>query len=204
MLETISPPNEEVKKTHSNHCLSNAQDTWNELFTRYNRKIYKTALRILGDEASAEDALQQTLLNVYRGISRFCGNSNIATWITKITVNVCLTILYKRKKMQYVELKDEPPVLWAAPKLFTNPMAYTSLQELRLIIKETFDHMSDKHRIVVRLHDMEGLTIQEIARTINCPVGTARSRLFYGRQEFRALLSHPGNGSNKRLHPVLN
>ncbi|NWG12358.1 MAG: RNA polymerase sigma factor, partial [Acidobacteria bacterium] len=60
-------------------------------------------------------------------------------------------------------------------------------EELREMVHATFDRMSDKQREVVRLHDMEGHTIQEIARIIRCPAGTVKSRLFYGRQEFKAI-----------------
>ena len=205
MLAIESQPTEEVNVALLNRCLSNDQDACNELFTRYNRKIFNTAYRILGEEASAEDALQETLLNVYRGISSFRGDSKISTWISRITINVCLGMLRKGKNKQFVELEDESARdLPAESTPFTDPLAHTSLQEMRSLVQETFARMSDKQGIVVRLHDMEGHTIQEIAKIIGCPIGTVKSRLFYGRQEFKALFNSLANGGFRPSAPSLN
>jgi len=169
-------------------CMANDPDACYEVFSKYNRRIFNTAYRILGEEASAEDALQETMLNVYRGISNFRGDSKISTWISRITINVCLGMLRKTKKRQYVEMDDETfGDLPAKSDSLYDPLTYTSMGELKRRIQETFSRMTGKQAIVVRLHDMEGNTIQEIARIIRCPVGTVKSRLFYGRQEFKAL-----------------
>jgi RNA polymerase sigma-70 factor (ECF subfamily) len=205
MLATESQPNEELNVALLNRCLSNDPDACNELFTRYNRKIFNTAYRILGEEASAEDALQETLLNVYRGISHFRGDSKVSTWISRITINVCLGMLRKGKNRQFVELDDEiAKELPAESTPFTDPLAHTSLEELRSLVRETFSRMSDKQGIVVRLHDMEGHTIQEISKIIGCPVGTVKSRLFYGRQEFKTLFGSIANGGFRPSSTAVN
>jgi RNA polymerase sigma-70 factor, ECF subfamily len=205
MLAIESQQNEEVNAALLNRCLSDDPDACNELFTRYNRRIFNTAYRILGEEASAEDALQETLLNVYRGIARFRGDSKVSTWISRITINVCLGMLRKGKNRQFVELEDESARdLPAEPTPFTDPLAHTSHEELRSLVRETFDRMSDKQGLVVRLHDMEGHTIQEIAEIIDCPVGTVKSRLFYGRQEFKTLFNSLENGGFKTQSVAVN
>ena len=181
-----------------NRCLSNDPEACNELFSRYNRKIFNTAYRILGEESSAEDALQETLLNVYRGISRFRGDSKVSTWISRITINVCLGMLRKAKNKQYVELEDDSAEdLPADPTPFTDPLAHASMAELKGLVRTAFDRMTGKQEIVVRLHDMEGHTIQEVAEIVGCPVGTIKSRLFYGRQEFKAIFNSLVNGGFK-------
>ncbi len=170
--------------------MANEPDACSEFFSKYNRKIFNTAFRILGEEASAEDALQETMLNVYRGISSFRGDSKLSTWISRITINVCLGMLRKGKKRQFVEMDDDSFCdLPAESNNFSDPLAYTSMKELKRRIHETFSRMTSRQALVVRLHDMEGNTIQEIAKIIRCPVGTVKSRLFYGRQEFKALYS---------------
>src|SRR5213593_171584 len=145
-------------------CKRNDPAACNQLLSQFNRRIFNTAYRILGEEASAEDAVQETLLNVYRGLPRFRGESKISTWISRITVNVCLGMLRKAKSRQFVDLEDDSagdlPVE-ATPH--TDPLEHTAVMELRAAIKETFRRMSQKQRMVVRLHDMEGNTIQEIA-----------------------------------------
>jgi len=181
---------EDVNAGLLQRCLMNDPDACNELLSKYNRKIFKTAYRILGEEASAEDALQETLLNVYRGLPRFRGDSKISTWISRITVNVCLGMLRKGKNVQYVDIEDDSARdLPAEVSPETDPLEYTSVEELRSLIAETFDRMSEKQGVVVRLHDLEGHTIQEIAEIIGCPVGTVKSRLFYGRQEFKEIFN---------------
>lgn len=196
LMDTINlQPNDETNAALLRRCLSNDPDACNELFTRYNRRIFNTAYRILGEESSAEDALQETLLNVYRGLSKFRGDSKVSTWISRITINVCLGMLRKGKNRHYVELEDETTGdLPAEDTSFTNPLAYAQLAELRSLVQQTFNRMSEKQREVVRLHDMEENTIQEISEIIDCPVGTVKSRLFYGRQEFKAIYNSLVNG----------
>jgi RNA polymerase sigma-70 factor, ECF subfamily len=196
MLATEMQNMEEANSHLLQRCKLNDREACNELFTQYTRRIFNTAYRILGEEASAEDALQETLLNVYRGLASFRGESKISTWISRITVNVCLGMLRKSRNKQSVDIDDE----WArelpaetGPNI--DPLEYASLEELRDRIEVTFERMSEKQSIVVRLHDMEGHTIQEIARIVKCPVGTIKSRLFYGRQEFKDIfMSLTGSG----------
>lgn len=191
-MQTIeSPKTEEANVALLRRCESNDPEACSELFARYNRRIFNTAYRILGEESSAEDALQETLLNVYRGISNFRGDSKISTWISRITINVCLGMLRKRKNRQFVDIEDEfARHLPAESTPFSDPLAHASLGEQRSLVQETFRRMSKKQGIVVRLHDMEGNTIQEIAKIIECPPGTVKSRLFYGRQEFKTIYSY--------------
>jgi len=171
-------------------CVSQDPEAYNELFTRYSRKIFNTAYRILGEEASAEDALQETLLNIYRGMASFRGDSKVSTWISRITINVCFGMLRKGKNRQFVDIEDESACkLPAEMTPETDPHAYTSRKELRKLVGETFSRMSEKQRQAVQLHDMEGNTIQEIARITHCPTGTVKSRLFYGRQEFKDIFN---------------
>lgn len=180
-------------------CMSNDSDAYDELYAQYNKKIFNTAYRILGEETSAEDALQETMLNVYRGISNFRGDAKISTWISRITINVCLGMLRKGKKRQFIDIDNESAgELPAEANGFSDPLVHTSMEELKSHIRETFKRMTGKQAIVVRLHDMEGNTIQEIAKIIRCPIGTVKSRLFYGRQEFKALYNSLGYAEFER------
>jgi RNA polymerase sigma-70 factor (ECF subfamily) len=205
MRATEIQANEEASLALLRRCGSNDPEACNELYTKYNRRIFNTAYRILGEESSAEDALQETLLNIYRGISNFRGDSKISTWISRITINVCLGMLRKGKNRQYVELEDDSARdLPAEPTPFTNPLFYAEMQELKLFVREAFSRMSEKQGIVVRLHDMEGHTIQEIAEIISCPAGTVKSRLFYGRQEFREIFNSLLNSGFQAASASLN
>jgi len=181
---------EEANTGLLDRCRMSDPEAYHEFFSLYNRRILNTAYRILGEEASAEDALQETLMNVYRGLATFRGDSKVSTWISRITVNVCLGILRKGRNWQLVDIDEESAgELPAELTSSSDPLAYASQEELRSLVDESFARMSRKQAEVVRLHDMEGHTIQEVARIIHCPAGTVKSRLFYGRQEFRDLYS---------------
>jgi RNA polymerase sigma-70 factor (ECF subfamily) len=190
MLAVDNLRNQENEADLLQRCRLRDREACNMLLERYNRRIYNTAYRILGEQASAEDALQETLLNVYRGLVNFRGDAQVSTWISRITVNVCLGLMRKGKHRRFVALEDElTRVLPADPTPYLDPEMHTSSGELGDLIARTFARMSAKHSKVVRLHDMEGYTIPEIARLIRCPVGTVKSRLFYGRQEFKEVFS---------------
>jgi RNA polymerase sigma-70 factor (ECF subfamily) len=183
-------------------CRMNDPDACNQLFSLYTRRIFNTAYRILGEEASAEDALQETLLNVYRGLANFRGDSKISTWISRITVNVCLGMLRKSRNRQILNIDEEWAVdLPADVTPDSDPLEHTSMEELRSRIEETFRRMTAKQAVVVKMHDMEGHTIQEIAKVLGVPVGTIKSRLFYGRQEFKDTFTAILTGSLK--HPTI-
>ncbi len=191
---------EETNLALLRRCSMNDPDACSEFFSRYTRKIFNTAYRILGEESSAEDALQETLINIYRGLASFRGDSKISTWVSRITVNVCLGILRKARHRHFVDLDDDEARELPAPATpSVDPLEYAAGQEQREMVRATFNRMSDKQREVVRLHDMEGYTIQEIARIIRCPAGTVKSRLFYGRQEFKTIFRQL---ASKGLAPV--
>ena len=141
---------EDVNASLLSRCRTSDPDACNELFARYNRKIFNTAYRILGEESSAEDALQETLLNVYRGITSFRGDSKVSTWISRITINVCLGMLRKGKNRQWVELEDEfAGDMQAEANPYTDPLAYAALEEQRSLVRDTFRRMSAKQGVVV-------------------------------------------------------
>jgi len=172
-------------------CRRDDPEACNALLALYNRKIFNTAYRILGEESSAEDALQETLINVYRGLNRFRGASKISTWVSRITVNVCLGMIRKGRNRRFVPLEEDETAqaLPARPTPYTDPLQHAANGELSTLVERAFRLMSDKQGPVVRLHDMEGNTIPEIARILRCPVGTVKSRLFYGRQEFKEVFN---------------
>jgi RNA polymerase sigma-70 factor (ECF subfamily) len=196
-IETNKTPTENVALAP--HSFARDPEACTKIYSLYNRKIFNTAYRILGEESSAEDALQETMLNVYRGISNFRGDAKISTWISRITINVCLGMLRKDKKGRFVELNDQfSDEIEAESASFSDPLAYACGEELKAHIRETFARMSAKQAVVVRLHDLEGHTIEEIAEIIHCPLGTVKSRLFYGRQEFKDLFHSIRYGKSEK------
>jgi RNA polymerase sigma-70 factor, ECF subfamily len=191
MERTESLDQEEMGLRLLSRCRRDDPEACNALLALYNRRIFNTAFRILGEESQAEDALQETLINIYRGLNRFRGDSKISTWVSRITVNVCLGMIRKGRNRRFVELDEEEAAreLPAVPTAYIDPLRHVVAGELCEFVEAAFERMSKKQGIVVRLHDMEGNTIPEIARILHCPVGTIKSRLFYGRQEFKGIFN---------------
>ncbi len=161
---------------------------FHELFSRFRTRIHRTAMKILKEEQSAEDATQETFMNIYRAADKFRGDSKVGTWINRITVNVCLEIIRKNKKhAKRVEADIADDV--RLPDLKT-PTPFESMRQLevRRRVKGAMDRLGSKHYHVVRLHDLEGFTIREIAEKLGVAEGTAKSRLFYGREDLKRLL----------------
>ena len=159
-----------------------------ELFNRFRQKIYRTALRILKEEQSAQDALQETFINVYRAAGKFRGDSKLGTWINRIAINACLEILRRNKKHQQRTDDDVSEQMTIPDPKQPSPFESLRRAEIRERVFRGLNRLGSKHRDVVRLHDLEGYTIREIAERLGVAEGTVKSRLFYGRVQLKSML----------------
>ena len=166
------------------------QGAFSELFHRFHTGIYHTALRILKEEQSAQDALQETFLNVYRAVRSFRGDSTVGTWINRITVNVCLEMIRKNKKHRQCTDQDISENIDICDEKMKNPLESLRQRELQQRVQSALSRLREKHRDVVRMHDLEGFTIREIAQILKVAEGTVKSRLFYGRDALRRELTN--------------
>lgn len=164
------------------------EGAFQNLFHHFSQKIFRTALKILKEEESAKDALQETLINIHRAACSFRGEAKLATWINRITVNVCLEILRKNKKHSNRTADDISDYLTLEDPVTSNPYRETRRAEVKGRVHAALDRLNEKHRIVVKMHDLEGFTIREIAEQVGVAEGTIKSRLFYGRHELRKQL----------------
>ena len=141
------------------------EGAFRELFRRFQGNIYGTALRILKEEQAARDALQETFVNVHRACHKFRGDSKLSTWINRITINVCLEMIRRNRKhrvnldgdvSEWVHLEDASQ---------RTPFEELRRTEIRRRVRAGISTLKEHHRKVVRLHDLEGFTIREIAET---------------------------------------
>lgn len=165
------------------------EGAFSELFQCFRHKIYRTALRILKEEQSAQDALQETFLNIYRAARSFRGDSTMGTWINRITVNVCLEMIRRNRKHDRRTDEDisENPTLPDNPS--NSPFEKACRRQIQERVQGALSRLGRKHRLVVRMHDLEGYTIREIAEHLGVAEGTVKSRLFYGRESLRRELT---------------
>lgn len=165
------------------------EGAFQELFHRFRSRIFHTALRILKEEASAQDALQETFLHVYRGARYFRGESRLSTWINRITVNVCLEMLRKNKRHDQRTDEDISEDTTLPDRSSRDPFQLASREETRRRVREALERLNSRHRLVVQMHDIEGFTIREIAQKLRIAEGTVKSRLFYGREALKQALT---------------
>lgn len=164
-----------------------------ELVARHRDKIYARALSMMRNEDAAIDLSQEAWVKAWQRLAQFQGDASFATWLTRITINLCLDQLRKQKRQraESIEEMDEESggMERQMPVITTNPTERLERGELRQRIDEALGNLSDEHRTVLVLHEFEEMEYKEIARTMGCSIGTVMSRLFYARRKLAALLA---------------
>jgi RNA polymerase sigma-70 factor (ECF subfamily) len=142
----------------------------------------------------ANDLAQDTFIKAFSALRSFKGDSSFYTWVYRIAVNKTINFLKQRKSRQSMSLNDLDFNVENDPDLVAlvsdkTPRRDIALVELQEKLNAAMQKLSDVHRLVVTLHDVQDLSHEEIADIMECNVGTVRSRLFYARQQLQALLS---------------
>lgn len=167
---------------------------YDDLIRRYQERIYATIYHMTSNHEDANDLTQETFIKAYRALKSFKGDSSFYTWVYRIAVNKTINFLKQRKNRYHMSLNDldfnaeNDPDLVALVSDKT-PRRDLNLAELQEKLNAGMQKLSEAHRTVVTLHDVQGLSHDEIAEIMNCNVGTVRSRLFYARQQLQATLS---------------
>jgi RNA polymerase sigma-70 factor (ECF subfamily) len=167
-------------------------DAYNTLVLHYQTQAYNVAYRIMGDQDSAADATQEAFISAYRAISRFRGGS-FKAWLLRIVTNACYDELRRRKRRPkasldavYVEDESIDPAFFATHS--ENPEGHAQRMELQGAIIDCLQGLSEEHRTVAVLRDVEGFTYDEIAEIVGVAGGTVKSRLSRARLHLRDCL----------------
>lgn len=164
-----------------------------ELVTRHRDKIYARAFSMLRNEEEAVEVSQEAWIKGWQRLRQFQGDASFVTWMTRVTINLCLDHLrrQKRNRAESIEqLEDElGGVERQMPVVEVNPTEGLELGELRQRIDVALGQLSESHRTVVVLHEFEGLEYKEVAKRMGCSIGTVMSRLFYARRRLATLLA---------------
>jgi RNA polymerase sigma-70 factor (ECF subfamily) len=168
-------------------------DAFEELVARHRDKIYARAFSMMRNEDEAIDLSQEAWVKGWQRLAQFQGDSSFATWMTRITINLCLDALRKQKRhrTESIEEMDEETggVERQMPVITVNPTERLERGELRQRIEKGLEQLSHEHRTVLVLHEFEEMEYKEIAKTMDCSIGTVMSRLFYARRKLAAILS---------------
>lgn len=167
---------------------------YDELVRMYQERIYATVYHMTSNHEDANDLTQEAFIKAYQALKSFKGGSSFYTWVYRIAVNKTINFLKQRKHKGQLSLNDldlnaeHDPDLVALVSEKT-PRRDAALTELQEKLNEALQRLSEPHRLVVVLHDVQGLAHEEIAKIMECNIGTVRSRLFYARQQLQAYLS---------------
>lgn len=179
------------------------QEAFRLLVERYQRKVFGICIGMVRNRDDAMDMVQETFIKIYRNIDRFQGNSAFYTWIYRITTNVCIDFLRKQKRQKTVDYDDtlghntsgdEESVLLPS-RLGLNPARVLGRKELMEKLREALAGLSDNHRQVIVLREVQGLSYQEIADVADISIGTVMSRLHHARKNIQLYLSTYLKGS---------
>ena len=190
--------------TENDHSSSNDQTlvqaaqrgdmgAFEELVARHRDKLYARAFSMMRNEEEAIDLSQEAWVKGWQRLNQFQGESSFGTWMTRITINLCLDQLRKQKRQrsESIEAMDEESggVERQMPVVTINPTAGLERAELRQRIDKALSQLSHEHRTVIVLHEFEELEYKEIAKVMGCSIGTVMSRLFYARRKMAVLLA---------------
>ncbi len=166
-----------------------------ELVTRYEKRVYAIALRSSGSPEDAADITQEVFLKVWRSMESFRGDSGFSTWLFRITMNLCVDHARRRQTQPQTqplvqgEEDDERPI----PDTSPTPEEHLENSELGRELAAALDEVSDEHRRIVLLRDVSGMSYTEIAEVLEISEGTVKSRLSRARIALRKILLKRGN-----------
>ena len=155
------------------------------LVLKYQHKIVKLVMRYVRDPAEAQDVAQEAFLKAYRALPKFRGDSAFYTWLYRISINTAKNhiVSMSRRPMEY-ELDSQGPEGYELNTRLRDddtPERIAQRDELQRTVQETIDALPDELRIAIVLREIEGMSYEEIAHAMDCPVGTVRSRIFRAR-----------------------
>jgi RNA polymerase sigma-70 factor (ECF subfamily) len=165
------------------------------IMQRHNRRLYRVARGVLGDDAEAEDVVQEAYLKAFENLAGFRGESSLATWLTRIVINEALGRKRKRRPMADLESLDmideqgEARVLmFPGARAGSNPEADAGRAEIRRLLERALDDLPEAFRIVFVLRDVEQMSVEETASHLQILPETVKTRLYRARRLLREAL----------------
>lgn len=178
---------------------SGDQDAFAALVEANQNKIYSLTVRMTGNPEDGADMAQEAFLRAWKNLSAFQGESSFSTWLYRLASNLCIDFLRREKRqktaMPSLSLDDEPEDGQGTqiPDCRFSPEDELERKELRRSVGEALLKLSDEHRQVLVLREVEGLSYAEIARALELEEGTVKSRIARARLNLRNILISEGN-----------
>lgn len=176
------------------------------LFDRYHRRVFAVALGVLKNPQDARDVVQEAFVKVFKHLGSFQGASSFYTWLYRITMNLSIDQVRRRKAARQVDYDDaikrdgddvEDPGHLMPAYIGSDPGKTQGRKELADKIRAALATLPEYHRQVILLREVEGLSYEEIAKVMKVPKGTIMSRLFHARRKMQAALAEYVDGELK-------
>jgi RNA polymerase sigma-70 factor (ECF subfamily) len=157
------------------------------LVLKYQHKVVKLVMRYVRSPAEAEDIAQEAFIKAYRALPQFRGDSAFYTWLYRIAINTAKNAVVSRDRSPIdfdldLQNPDESYDMHGRLKDSETPEALAMTEEIRATVNSAIDALPEDLRTAIVLRELEGLSYEEIAATMDCPVGTVRSRIFRARE----------------------
>ena len=170
------------------------QAAWNELVERYSDLMYRNSRAVGAEHSLAEDMVQEVFIKAFKALPRFQGKSSFYTWIYRIGINQTINYVKKRNRRRGLSLDEidhgvERDEVYVELSSKHSPFRDATLSEIQEKLNEAIQDLSEKHRTVVILHDIQGVPHDTIGEMLDISSGTVRSRLYYARQHLQAALA---------------
>ena len=168
------------------------------LVERYQKKVYAVALGMVKDREEAMDVVQEAFVKVHRSLDSFKADATFYTWLYRITVNVCIDVIRRRGAMRSDSVEFDERIAHdlseanlgaVSSQLGSNPEKTVLQRELGEKIQTALEQIPEKHRAILLLRELDGLSYEELAQVLDIPKGTVMSRLFHARAKVQKLLS---------------
>ncbi len=178
-----------VKKTDDQRLVDRVKEgdkkAFDVLVLKYQHKIVKLVMRYIRDPTEALDVSQEAFIKAYRALPKFRGESAFYTWLYRIAINTAKNhiVSMNRKPLDY-DLDPQNSDGYEIPSKLRDddsPEKILQREELREALEEAIDSLPEELRVAIVLREVDGLSYEEIAETMECPVGTVRSRIFRAR-----------------------
>ena len=170
-------------------------ESFNELVLRWERSIYVLAFRVLGREEEARDVCQDTFLRAFRGLAAFRGQAKFSSWLYRIALNLCRDAIRRERRTPLVAVSEGvDPTALAAQQPSPGPSVedLVAQAELSRHVASAMRRLPEDQRTAIVLKEYHGLTFQEIADVMGCPLSTAKTRLYQGLSVLRRELTFAG------------
>jgi RNA polymerase sigma-70 factor, ECF subfamily len=173
-------------------------DSFNQLVLRWERPIYALAYRVIGREEEARDVAQETFLRAFRALNGFKGQAKFSSWLYRITLNLCRDWMRKERRTPVSQAPEGIDIIELAGEATPSETIEQMVgrKELGRAVSKAMAALPEEQRTAIILKEYHGLTFQEIADMLDCPLSTVKTRLYQGLSVVRKQLEQAGVSSD--------